>query len=91
MIIEEEVFEDSAVMLEYTNVFNAHNLVKDLIVNPEDILIFEIQGNPQSKSVFYRPEDFDIYSGAGTGYPLWRNREDEEALNLDLGRKVDEE
>ena len=41
--------------------------------------------------MFYRPEDFDIYSGAGIGYPLYRNRLDDEEIDIDAGLKVGEE
>lgn len=41
--------------------------------------------------MYYRPEDFDIYSGSGIGYPLYRNRSDDDELSLDTNIKVGEE
>ena len=41
--------------------------------------------------VYYRPEDFDIYSTTGIGYPLYRDRmDDDDELSLELGTKVDQ-
>lgn len=91
VITEHLVDEDAAIYLEYTNLYNAHHLIKDLTIDPDHILVFEIQGNPQSQNIYYRPEDFDIYSGSGIGYPLYRYRSDDDELNLDLGLKVGEE
>lgn len=61
------------------------------MVDPDNILIFELQGKPQSKKIVFSPEDFDIYSGTGTGYPLWRNRDDDEGLNIDIAHKIGDE
>lgn len=41
-ITEIEVDEDFAVYFEYTDIYNAHHVVKDLRVDPDTILVFEI-------------------------------------------------
>jgi len=38
--------------------------------------------------LFFRPEDFDIYSGAGTGYPLFRNKLDLYEIDIDPNANV---
>lgn len=91
VIVEHDVDEGPAIYLEYSAMFNIHHLVKDLLVDPDNILVFEVQGKPQSKKVVFKPEDFDIYSGSGTGYPLWRDKDDDDGLNLDLALKIGEE
>jgi len=78
--IEHDVIENRAVYIEHTHFYNAHHLVKDLPVDPDTILVWEVQGTPLTPGLYFRPEDFDIYSKRGNGYPLWRNREDEDDI-----------
>lgn len=81
-IIEHDVEEKRAIWLEYTELFYAHHIVKDLEVDPDSVLVFEVQGTPRLPGHYFRPEDFDIYSGRGTGYPLYRPpRDDDEDIH----------
>jgi hypothetical protein len=66
-------------------------LIKDLLVDPEFLLVFEVQGRKQSKRIYFRPEDFDIYSKSGIGYKLWRNRGEDDGINLDTKTTIGEE
>jgi hypothetical protein len=48
--------------------------------DPDTILVWEIQGNPTTRDMIFRPEDFDIYSKAGDGYRRYRRRDEDEGL-----------
>lgn len=34
--------ENSALYLEYSSIYNAHHLIKDLTIDPDHILVFEV-------------------------------------------------
>ena len=41
-ITEYDVVDGVAIYLEYSDIFNAQHFVKDLLVDPDNILVFEV-------------------------------------------------
>ena len=62
-LVEHDVNQGIEIYIEHTNMFNSRHLVKDLPVDKDSYLVWEIQGTPLTKEIYYDPEDFDIYSG----------------------------
>lgn len=91
IITEHEQPEGPAIFYEYSSIFNVHHVVKDVVVDPDTVLVFELQGKRQSKLIFFRPEDFDIYNKSGTGYDLWRDRDNDDGIDLDMKSTVYED